>query len=398
MNSVEKKEVNFIIVEENKNLYPAYYEHSAKPHIARLVFEELNQKRQHIGYKSPFSLMIIIFLTILGGFSIGLGVSFGGVLFNNRNNTQMNITNAINRITPAVVIINSENDSLVGTSQSTGTGIVFYQNEEYVFIVTNEHVISNAFETYILFTRGREVNAQLVGRSRADDLAVLKINRDELARAGVHNITLASFANSDEVMVGDISIALGNALGQGIITTTMGIVSALDIQLNVENRLLTVMQTDAAINPGNSGGPLINTLGEVVGINTVKLSLENVYGMGYSITSSHALPIIEMIVRGEAQPTIGIQGNGLSMISEVIRERYNISVESGVFISRVLRHTPAYYANIQRGNVITHLNGNSVSSISGLVYFIGQNRIGDKVTLTVYSENISNDLQITLAP
>ena len=380
----ESSEVNFIIIEEDANLYPVTFE------------------REFIYPKSynSFSLFFLIFLTIIGGFSIGLGIGLGSNLFNNNQigSTQTNITNAINRVMPAVVLINSESETLAGTTaQGSGTGIIFKREGGYVFIVTNEHVISNAFEIDVIFGAGRNISATLIGRSHDEDIAVLKIEESSLRRAGINNISTATFGNSREVEVGDIAIALGNALGQGLITTTLGIVSALDIQLSVEGRTLTVMQTDAAINPGNSGGPLINKRGEVVGINTVKLSVENVYGMGYSITSNHAYPIIQMILRGEAQPRIGIQGSSVLNINNIIRERYNVNIDEGVFISRVFRYTPVYNAGITRGSVITRINEQYVNTITELVEELRKNRIGDEVSLTIYDEGDIEVFNIVLA-
>ena len=379
----EAPEINFVIV-ENSNLYPEIY----KPPTSKpkdMLF---------------FSIVFLIFLSIIGGFSIGLGISFGNSLFRDDivESTQANITSAINRVMPAVVLINSESETLVGsTTQGSGTGIVFRRENGYVFIVTNEHVISNAFEIYATFNNGRRARATLIGRSHDEDIAVLKIGEQALRRIGITNIETAAFGNSRDVEVGDIAIALGNALGQGIVTTTLGIVSALDIQLSVEDRTLTVMQTDAAINPGNSGGPLINKRGEVVGINTVKLAVENVYGMGYSITSNHAYPIMQMILRGEAQPRIGIQGISVNNINSLIRERYNVNIEEGVFISRVFRYTPIYNAGIIRGNIITHINNTYVTSIRELVEALGENRIGDEVSVTIYDEGFIYVFYIILA-
>lgn len=381
MDIIKEDEVNFIIIEENANLYPVEY-----------VPEPLS-------IRQGFSLFFIVFLTLIGGFSIGLGITVGQVVFTTPSNTQDTITTAINRITPAVVLINSKTEAaLGGTSASSGTGIIFDGDDDYIFIVTNEHVIANAFDIEIIFERGQVVEGTLIGRSFGDDLAVLKISRNDLRNEGIRNVTMAQFANSNEVRVGDIAIALGNALGQGVITTTLGIVGALDIQLRVENRTLTVLQTDAAINPGNSGGPLINTFGEVVGINTVKLSVENVYGMGYSITSNHALPIMEMILRGEAQPRIGIQGLSLADANRLVFENYDIGIEEGVFISRVFRYTPSYYEGLERGNVITHINNEKVKTIGQLIEVLGQSRIGDEIQLTVYKMGEISQIYLILAP
>ena len=384
-NVAKDYEVNFIIVEKNANLYPIEY-------ISPYSCDKL-------GVRQGFSLFLIIFLVIIGGFSVGVGMTFGQVLFIPPSGTQYNITTAISRVKPSVVLITSENETLLGgTSSSSGTGIIFYGDSNYIFIVTNEHVIANAFEIEIMLERGQVLNASLVGRSFIDDLAILKVSWDDLERVGVSRVTMANFANSNDVMIGDIAIALGNALGQGVVTTTLGIIGALDMQLRVENRILNVMQTDAAINPGNSGGPLINTSGEVVGINTVKLSVDNVYGMGYSITSNHAMPIMEMILRGEAQPRIGIQGLGLAEANRIIIQNYNISIEEGVFISRVFRHTPSYYANLERGNVITHIDDEQIKTINGLIEVLAENRIGDEVVVTVYKSGYIYEVYLILAP
>lgn len=399
--------VNFIICEEEEKFYPAIYEPPEKkdksPKILKWAF--------------------FVFLFIIGGFSLGFGIGAGYSFVNNTMVTEIpqpaeRITvpvgesfplvnlhafspaETVEIIKPAVVVIET---TTVRTGfaffqrefPAAGTGIVFREDNERVYIVTNEHVISGASEVNITFHQGRPVTAYILGRSHESDLAVLYVLKSDLERAGVKEIVFAEFGDSSQMQTGDFVLAIGNALGQGI-TTTMGVVSALDIVIPLEGRRLNVLQTDAAINPGNSGGPLVNSNGQVIGINTVKMDRANVYGIGYSITSNAALPVIERILNREGRPLLGILGNDVTSLSENFRQWLEIGdIDYGIIVRTVHIHSGAYRGGLQVNDVILYFDNNRVDDMNTLINFIGQQSFGDQVELIILRNGEELVLNIT---
>lgn len=352
-------------------------------------------------------------VTIFGGLSIGIGIGISlpitQMLLSSRSSHNQFIHNmdhsdmvfsstirplsmvdAVNKVKPSVVSINTTS-SLFGSrgigslpSQfdfnlpSSGTGIIFDKDDEKVYIVTNEHVIGNASNINISINRSEEVPASVLGTDIQSDLAVIYVLKSDLKEVGINEVVVAEFGYSSEMQVGEVVIAIGNALGQGN-TTTMGIVSALNIQIPIDGRLLTVLQTDAAINPGNSGGPLINLKGEVIGINTVKLAKDNVYGMGYSITSDVAIPIMKDLRNQTPRPYLGIRGHD---VTDNIASMFNLEPK-GVFVHSVYIGSGAYNAGLRSTDIITHFNNRYVLDMSTLSSLIREQEVGDKVELRI---------------
>lgn len=385
---------------DNKELVvvPTYYEYKREPNKkAKKTFKKI--------------LLTTCIASILGGLSLGVGMGLSLSIAqeyirtdinNDISNMQyqnvvysdspqpLNMVDAVNKVKPSVVSI-STTSSLFGNrgiSQfpsrfyfevpSSGTGIIFDEDDEHVYIVTNEHVIENADSISISIDRSAEIPARLLGRDVQSDLAVLYVLKSDLRAAGINEVVLAEFGDSSEMQVGEVVIAIGNALGQGN-TTTMGIVSAKDIQIPIDGRLLTVLQTDAAINPGNSGGPLINAQGQVIGINTVKLARENVHGMGYSITSNVATPIMYSLRNQTPRPYLGIRGND---ITENVAEMFDLE-PIGVFVHSVYEGSGADIAGIQSTDIITHLNGQPILNMSHLSSQIQSSEVGDEIEVQI---------------
>ena len=183
---------------------------------------------------------------------------------------------------------------------SCGSGVIVFMGDPYLYIVTNYHVIEGASTLSVTFVDDQTYEAQVCGYDEEMDVALLKVSADDLSSDTLSRITAASMGDSDELVVGEQVVAIGNALGYGQSVTT-GIVSALDRSVSSESGSSTYIQTDAAINPGNSGGALLNMDGELVGINTAKVSSTDVEGMGYAIPISQIKELIETFISETAQ-------------------------------------------------------------------------------------------------
>jgi serine protease Do len=297
------------------------------------------------------------------------------------------LADVVKMVAPAVVSINtviegtSDYFSLPYDQSGDGSGIMFYQNSTTIYIATNYHVISGASSVTINIEDSEPIVATFVGSEPNSDLAVISVKKTDVKKAGVTKVTIAAFGDSDSMMVGETVIAIGNAMGEGN-TATSGIISATNKQILVEQRNLTVIQTDAAINPGNSGGPLVNTLGQVIGINTAKFSQQNAEGMGYSITSNIAKPIVEEIMKQNPKPFLGIKGND---VTEQIAQLYSIP-QLGVFVVEVVSGSSAEKAGIMRNDIITSFNDISIFSMEQLQEEIQHCKVGDEVQVKVYRE------------
>ncbi len=265
-------------------------------------------------------------------------------------------------------------------STGSGSGIIYSQDNEKVYIVTNNHVVEDATTVKISITGSEQVKASLVGKDASSDLAVISVLKSDLQAAGISSVTPAKFGSSENMEVGEFVIAIGNALGQGK-TATRGIISAVDKEINIDGKKLTVLQTDAAINPGNSGGALVNTAGEVIGINTAKLSSSSVEGTGYAIPTSVAKSIIdELMQKGTVdKPYLGIQ---VYTINEQFKRIYNISYD-GVFITGIERGSAAEQAGLQVSDIITAVNGQTITSGDELSSAISKYKSGDNISLTI---------------
>lgn len=265
-------------------------------------------------------------------------------------------------------------------SEGSGSGIIYKVDGDTVYIVTNNHVVESANSVTVSITGKEQVNAKLVGKDASSDLAVISVSKTDLAAAGVADVTAAKFGNSDDMQVGETVIPIGNALGQGK-TATLGIISAQNKEINIDGKKLTVIQTDAAINPGNSGGALVNTAGEVIGINTAKLSSSAVEGIGYAIPISSAKTIIETLMTNGTvdKPYLGIQGY---TIDENFEKIYGINIP-GVFISKVEANSAAEQAGLQVSDIVTAIDGTAVANIETLSQQISKHKSGDNINLTI---------------
>jgi len=295
------------------------------------------------------------------------------------------VTDIVKKVSNAVVSINLKVSvpNFFGhkTEQpGAGSGIIFNEDSEKVYIATNNHVIQNADSVSISVDDKTKINANFVGSDPQSDLAVISVNKSEMIEAGI-SYKLADFGDSSLMQVGDDVVAIGNAMGEGK-TATSGIISAINKQITIDGKTLDVIQTDAAINPGNSGGALANRDGEVIGINTAKLTSSNVEGMGYSIPSNIAKAIIEDLkINGSAKkPFLGIQGMS---ITEDMKELYNLP-SLGVYVDEVTEGGSAEAAGIEQTDIIVGFNDIKITTIDELQAAIAASDVGDTVTIYIY--------------
>ena len=293
-----------------------------------------------------------------------------------------NITSVVQAVSGSVVSINIEvpsaNRFFRAYNPGSGSGIIFAEDEDFIYIATNFHVVYRAARIGISLDDEHEKEATLIGGDFEADLAVLAVLRSELGDMEYH---VAVFGDSDRILVGDEVVAIGNPMGQGQ-TATRGIVSAINRQITVDGRTLNVLQTDAAINPGNSGGALANIQGEVIGINTAKAISFHIEGMGYAIPSNEALGILtRLLEEGTApRPYLGIS---FEFVSEQTRQWFALP-SVGIVIRFVQPYSPAYEAGIAEGDLVVSFNGEPVETPDALALAMPNVSVGDEVTLGIY--------------
>lgn len=309
-----------------------------------------------------------------------------------------NTIEVIKKVKPSIVCITSISQSQnifnqVYQSEGSGSGIMFYKDDSKVYIATNNHVIDGASSVNISINDSDKlIPAKLVGKDSNADLAVISVNISDITAAGINNIQLATFGSSSELQVGESVIAIGNALGNGN-TATAGIVSAIQKDVTIQGRKLSVIQTDAAINPGNSGGALVNSKGQVIGINTAKIALTDVEGIGYSIASDVAKPIIEQLMNSTDTPALGVY---ITTITEDVAAQYNLP-QAGVLIQQVIPGGSAYNSGLKAGDIVTAYNGSPVFTSDQLISAVKASKVGDTAKLTIIRDGQSQTLTVKLS-
>lgn len=347
--------------------------------------------------------LALVFGLVAGGVMTGVNYASGKVLgTTNAGNVQASLTTGddstvqptaisssyvatdvsdiVDEVMPSIVAITNvsqtEYQSFWGQSKtyestSCGSGIIVSQDNEYLYVATNNHVVEGANSLTVTFANDDTVSAEIKGTDPSTDLAVVKVALSSIKDDTMSAIKVATLGSSDTLKVGESCIAIGNALGYGQSVTT-GVISALNREVSVSdsssstNYTAELIQTDAAINPGNSGGALLNTAGEVIGINSVKYSDTSVEGIGYAIPMDTAKPIIEELITKEKvdesnSAYLGIAG--VDVTSDVAKT-YNMP--TGVYVAQVMEGAAAEQAGIQKGDIITKFDGKDVTSMEEL--------------------------------
>ena len=308
---------------------------------------------------------------------------------------------AANKVLPSIVGITVEYTvnspyygySMKSSASASGSGVIISEDG---YILTNNHIVNtSSTSSYYQVSQANKVtvklynddtiyDATIVGTDETTDLAVIKIEKTGLPAA--------ELGNSDSIKVGEFSMAIGNPLGMES-TVTAGIISAVNRTITSENRNYTVIQTDAAINSGNSGGALVNSKGQVIGINTLKLSGTGIEGIGFAIPINSTVDIYKQLISdGKVKrPYIGISGRD---INEQTAKQYKL-VE-GVYIVSVEPYSSAEKAGLKSYDVITEVDGNKITSMDELNEIKNSHKIGDIINLKVYRDNNYVDVQVTL--
>ena len=308
-------------------------------------------------------------------------------------NTKDSIVNIRTKKTVTVNTYNPLEELLFGRSggvekrESGALGSGFVVSEDG-YIVTNNHVVSNADEIFVKFSDGREYRTKLIGTSPEVDIAVLKIEANEKFKP-------LEFSDSDKIEIGQWSIAFGNPMGLND-SMTVGVISASGrSSLGIEE-IENFIQTDAAINQGNSGGPLIDINGKVIGVNTAILSPSGgSVGLGFAIPSNLASVVKDSIIAtGKFEkPYIGVYLNNLD--SEKIKA-LNIKSINGVLIAKVVADGPAARAGIQANDVIVAVNGKAVNSAGAFIGELAAKKVGESVELSVIRNSQTVKIRVTL--
>jgi len=282
------------------------------------------------------------------------------------------------KIRPSVVAINTEVVTYdifnrPFTQEGAGSGWII---DEDGYIVTNNHVVQGANSITVTLADDRTFSASIVGTDALTDLAVLKVN--------VQNLVAADMGDSSKARVGEWVLAVGNSLGLGI-TAKEGIVSrtGVSVPVSLAQTLYDLIETSAAINPGNSGGPLVNMKGEVIGITSVKIATVGVEGMGYAISSKTAMQVIEELVQKGyvVRPWLGIV---VSDVDQWLVVRYELGVDNGAFITQVAGDSPAASAGLTPGDVIVGMNSEEITGAQQLVQAIHSHQIGEEVEISFW--------------
>ena len=291
------------------------------------------------------------------------------------------VSDVVQKVRPSVVGVITESFQTYSTS-STGSGIILSEDG---YIVTNNHVVEGGDSIAVTLDDGETYAAELIGTDVKSDIAVLKID--------AQNLPAAEFGDSSQVEVGEAAIAIGNPLGLNG-TVTAGIISAVDREIQVGSSNMVLLQTDASINPGNSGGALLNEYGQVIGVNSAKISSEDSEGLGFAIPSNTVGPIVEELIdKGyvSGRPLTGISGRNVSALTAAF---YNIP--QGILVDQVAPESDAAAKGLTAGDVIIGVDDIRVENISDACTLRDEHKAGDTMKLTFYRQGSTHEINIQL--
>ncbi|VBB08361.1 peptidase s1c [Lucifera butyrica] len=368
-------------------------------------------------YKTMYKKLTAYFLVAVFGAVVGSGITLGynnGWLLRSQQkaiaslqgmlkpstaqaqaelsaNRDTAVVRAAEKVGPAVVGITNKAyamDPFQGKTlveQGVGSGVIFDSNG---YIVTNNHVVAGAEQITVSLADGRVMQGKVLGADPVTDLAVVKVDATGLPTA--------QFGDSSTLRVGEPAIAIGNPLGlefQGSVTA--GVISALNRSIEIGERKFKLIQTDAAINPGNSGGALVNADGVVVGINSAKVSVPGVEGMGFAIPINMARPIIkELIAKGHiVRPYLGV---GVMDNKSAAAYGYDLQLARGVYVAKVEADGPAGQAGILKGDIILSVAGQQTNTVADLRDVVDAQKVGEKVIVVVLRDGDEHKIHVVL--
>lgn len=365
------------------------------------------------------SLVVSLFQTnssqVAGTNSSSEKVTVSNVNYDN----ETSVTEAVSTVQDAVVsvigyeqssgsvdsLFGSQNSSDELTVSSEGSGVIYKKEGDYAYLVTNTHVIAGAQQIDIQLSSGEKVEGELVGSDTYSDIAVIKIDASKVT-------TVAEFADSDTIKVGEIAIAIGSPLGTVYANSvTQGIISSLSRTVTTQSEdgqiiSTNAIQTDTAINPGNSGGPLINIQGQVIGVTSSKITFVDsssnvsVEGMGFAIPSNDAISIINQLEENGKviRPALGVQMMDLAQLSSSQLQTAGLEdsdLTSGVLIISTQAGLPAD-GKLERYDVITAIDGETIETTSDLQSALYKHSIGDSIEVTYYRDGQEKTVTIEL--
>ena len=305
------------------------------------------------------------------------------------------VTEVAENVMPSIVSITNKSvqevrsmyyGSFERESESAGSGIILGENDTELLIMTNNHVVEGSKELTVGFIDDEVYPATIKGTDQADDLAVIAVKKADIKKDTLDKIAIADIGDSETLKIGQPVVAIGNALGYGQ-SVTAGIVSALNRQVSIDNISNELIQTDAAINPGNSGGALLNLQGQVIVINSAKYAAAEVEGMGYAIPISDAMPILEELMNRATREKIDENERGYLGIANNIDIPQNyadaLGIPKGVYITEVIKDSPAEKAGLLKGDVLKKFDGIAVTDMSNLKEQMQYYKAGETVELLI---------------
>lgn len=391
------------------NFHSTMQNNESKKHMRMRAKKERNPI---IFTRRTLALLIILCILLSGGFGIG-GAFLGHALFDDTNSTNktssvsgdgytlsdatgsnMTVQEITETARDSVVEITTESVSSDAwmqqyVTEGAGSGVII-TNDGY--IITNNHVIDGASKITVSTSDGKSYDAKLIGTDDMSDIAVIKIN--------AKNLTPATYGNSDQLSVGDLAVAIGNPLGELGGTVTAGIISALDRELAIDGKTMTLLQTDASINPGNSGGGLFNGDGQLIGIVVAKSSGSNVEGLGFAIPINKAADVAQQLMDNgyvSGQPSTGMtytESAAQTGFSQFFENTQN-SGSSTVYIYSVQGEN-AQKAGFKKGDIVTAIDDEEITSFNVLSSIVTAHKVGDTLKFTILRDNREININLTL--
>lgn len=370
--------------------------------------------------KKSFTKFIIgtIIISLVGGGSIGASFAVVNSLLTENSGTATqeelpktytpsyvaplttnnSIADIASSVGPSVVSIKNNKTVTTWAGEFTqsglGSGVIFDQDEEKIYIITNAHVVEGASTLVVTFLGNEKAPAMVMGADTITDIAVVAVNRTDIPEEVRGEVRPAALGDSSQLRVGDLAIAIGNPIDEAYNNTvTVGVISALNREISLTDQKLNLIQTDAAINPGNSGGALVGPTGEVIGINTIKLVDGTIEGMGFALPMNDVMPIVaELMEKGRIiRPSLGIQGQDLT---EEIGDFYEIPV--GILVVNVIPGSSAELAGMQPGDIILEFDSQKIATMNELKQMLLSKKVEDVVTVKIVRGSSKHTLEVKL--
>ncbi|MEG0905193.1 MAG: trypsin-like peptidase domain-containing protein [Cellulosilyticaceae bacterium] len=413
---------------EEEAVIPSFYEEDKRAECIRQssYYHETIKTKQSKRSKHSFSKFIagLLIISIVGGASIGTGFAVanplvekfigGGAPEEEKSieatdiayipsyvaplTTNNSIADIAENVGPSVVSI--KNNKTVATwagefnQSGLGSGVIFDEDEEKIYIISNAHVVEGASTLTVTFLGNEKSSAMLIGTDTITDIAVIAVNKADIPEEARGQIRPAPIGNSSDIRVGDLAIAIGNPINEAYNNTvTVGVISALNREINLTDQKLNLIQTDAAINPGNSGGALVGPSGEVIGINTIKLVDGTIEGMGFALPMNDVMPIVgELMEKGRiVRPSLGIKGQDLT---EELGNFYEIPV--GILIVQVVPGSSADMGGIKPGDIILEFDDQKITTMNELKQILLAKKVDDLINVKLIRGASKHTIQVKL--